>query len=48
MLATPGQHLLHSLSLAEVPLADELDLDAHLSRSAFSRNCSQNGSAKRG
>ena len=32
MLATPGRHFLHSLFLAEGPLAVELDLDAGLSR----------------
>jgi hypothetical protein len=32
MLATPGEHLLHPPLLAEVSLADDLDLDAGLSR----------------
>jgi len=36
LLATPGQHFLHSLFLAEVPLADELDLDAGLRRQPLS------------
>jgi len=29
MLPTPGQHFLHAILFTEVPLADELDLDAH-------------------